>query len=194
MKIRSLVLASSAALAAAVPAAGQAAFAPTFGSPLHAVTLAEARLAPVRMAGEREAAFRPTLTIEQQGVSKPHLQYSVPLTLLGAFAGGAAGYGAGFVGLDCSDEGADCANGFDNAEYATLYAGAVLGAAAGAHFGGLRKDSAGNFLATVGGAAVGGIPILLANKEDNLDAPAIGTIVGSAAGAVIVDYLVRHVR
>ena len=58
------------------------------------------------------------------------------------------------MGLDCSDEGPTCGSGPDNGEYAAAYAGMSLGAATGAHLGGLRRDSKGSFLASLGGGII----------------------------------------
>jgi hypothetical protein len=70
----------------------------------------------------------------------------------------------------------------------------VLGATAGAHVGGLRHDSRGSLPATLAGAAVGALPIVFAPKDDDQTAASVASLVGGAAGAALLDYLVRHPR
>ncbi|HEX8907442.1 MAG TPA: hypothetical protein VF771_21495 [Longimicrobiaceae bacterium] len=128
--------------------------------------------------------------------SEPHLYFSIPMSAAFAFAGAAVGYGATFVGLDCSDEGPECGAGPDNGEYAGAYLGMATGAALGAHIGGTRHDSDGSFWASLGGAALGALPLLLSDKESDNDINSstwlsLGT---STAGAVLMDYLVRRPR
>ncbi|HEX6749711.1 MAG TPA: hypothetical protein VF092_20635 [Longimicrobium sp.] len=185
-----ILLSTAAALAcAAIPARAQTAAGPA----RH--TLAAARLrGPVLVPA---AAPDPNAALAAQvEPSKPRLYFSIPFSAAAAFAGAAVGYGASFAGLDCSDEGPTCGGGPDNAEYLGAYAGMSLGAALGAHLGGLRHDSKGGFLATLGGAAVGALPILVADKESDaaLETGAIVGLATSTAGAVLVDYLVRHPR
>ncbi|HSU16667.1 hypothetical protein [Longimicrobium sp.] len=189
MRLRIPALAGAAALAClAAPARAQA--------PAGLLLPAQARLADARM---RPLALRPAADPARELATRmqprpPHLYYSIPLSAAMAFAGAAVGYGVGFVGLDCSDEGRDCGNGPDNAEYMTAFAGLALGAATGAHLGGLTHDSKGSFPATLAGAAVGALPILLTDPEGDVDTASIVSLVTGTAGAVIVDYVVRRPR
>ncbi|MFL5386563.1 MAG: hypothetical protein ACJ8GN_28940 [Longimicrobiaceae bacterium] len=104
------------------------------------------------------------------------------------------GYGAGLVVFDCQDEAPGCARGPDDFEYTLAYTGLALGAATGAHLGGKTRDSKGSFWATLGGAAVGALPVLIAPKDDDQTGAYVGSIVGGTAGAVLVDYLMRRPR
>jgi hypothetical protein len=127
-------------------------------------------------------------------LSRPNLARTIPLSALLGAGGMIVGYGAGLVVFDCQDEAPGCAHAPDDFEYTLAYAGAALGAATGAHIGGKTRDSKGSFWATVGGAAVGALPILLAPKDDDQTGAYVGTAVGATAGAVLVDYLVRRPR
>ena len=190
MTTRIPALLLTAALAcAAIPAPAQTAAGPAQHS-LAAARLREPVLVPA-------AAPDPNAALAAQAEpSKPRLYYSIPFSLAAAFAGAAVGYGASFAGLDCSDEGPTCGSGPDNAEYMGTYAGMSIGAALGAHLGGTRHDSSGSFLATLGGAAAGALPLLVADKESDaaLETGALVSLATSTAGAVLVDYLVRHPR
>lgn len=191
-QIRIASLAAGLALAcAASPAPAQLPAGPVATAPAR---LAMAQLPPA-------SAFRGTPDparelAAQLELSKPRLYYSIPLSLAFAFAGGAVGYGVGFVGLDCSDESSNCSRGPDNAEYLTMALGLAAGAASGAHIGGRRHDSTGGFLAALGGAAVGTIPLLIADKESDsaVNTGAFVSLASSTAGAVLMDYLVRRPR
>jgi hypothetical protein len=127
-------------------------------------------------------------------LSPPHLYRSVPLAALLGVGGMVVGYGAGLVVFDCQDEAPQCAHGPDDFEYTLAWAGGALGAATGAHLGGKTSDSQGSFWATLGGAAIGALPVLLAPKDDDQTGAYIGSAVGATAGAVLVDYLVRRPR
>ncbi|MFL5542987.1 MAG: hypothetical protein ACJ8J0_28670 [Longimicrobiaceae bacterium] len=127
-------------------------------------------------------------------LSKPHLYYSVPLSAFFGLGGMLVGYGVGLSALGCEDESPGCGSGPDNSEYATAYLGLALGAATGAHWGGRRHDSIGSFWATLGGAALGALPLLIAPKDDDQTGAWVGSIAGGTAGAVLVDYLVRRPR
>jgi len=96
--------------------------------------------------------------------------------------------------FDCEDEAPHCARGPDDFEYTLAYTGLSIGAAAGAHLGGRRRDSKGSFWATLGGAAIGALPILIAPKDDDQTGAYVGSLVGGTSGAVLVDYLVRRPR
>jgi hypothetical protein len=202
MHIRSISRAAMAAAALVLSAA--TARAQSAAGPVREASLVEARI-PVRVALVRVAdtpgsayaaqAIDPaSQPLWQTELSKPHLYASVPLSALMGFAGGVLGYGLGFVLLDCSDEGSDCAQGPDNAEYFTAAAGITLGAGMGAHFGGLRRDSQGSLGLTLLGAAAGALPLLLAPKEGDVDGPTLVTLAAAPAGAVLVDSLVRRPR
>ncbi|HYH78191.1 MAG TPA: hypothetical protein VEX86_00290 [Longimicrobium sp.] len=130
----------------------------------------------------------------QEPLSKPHLYQSVPLSALLGTAGGVLGFGLGFVLLNCSDEGRDCASGPDNAEYLAGATGLALGAATGAHFGGLRRDSKGHYGLTLLGAAVGTLPLVFVNKEGDVSAAALVSLAAAPAGAALVDHLARRPR
>ena len=165
----------------------------TFAGPLAAQGPVLPRQEFARLAAPAVARPAPPVVVQTE-LSKPHLYYSVPLAAALGFGGMVLGYGAGVVGLDCQDESPGCARGPDDFEYAMAYTGLALGAARGAHLGGKRRDSKGSFWATVGGAAVGALPILIAPKDDGQTGAYVGSIVGGAAGAVLVDYLVRRPR
>ncbi|HEU4560408.1 MAG TPA: hypothetical protein VFS20_21335, partial [Longimicrobium sp.] len=140
-------------------------------------------------------AIDPASSFAQQvPASKPHLYQSIPLSALLGLGGSVVGYGAGFILLDCSDEGPTCARGFDNAEYVTAAAGLALGATAGAHIGGKRRDSKGSFATTLLGAAVGALPVVFVDKEGEVGTASKLSLVLAPAGAVLMDYLVRRPR
>jgi hypothetical protein len=126
--------------------------------------------------------------------SRPHLYYSVPLATALGLGGMVLGYGAGLTAFGCEDESAPCAHGPDDFEYTLAYTGLALGAAAGAHLGGKTPDSKGNFWATLGGAALGALPLLIARKDDDQTGAYLGGMVGATAGAALADYLVRRPR
>jgi hypothetical protein len=202
MHARQLLCAAvlSAALAfGAVPAFAQAGAGPVRGAGLDAARL-PARVALLRPPNE-PASATVVLAADPSGqlarqvrLSEPHLYRSVPLSALLGLGGAVLGYGAGFILLNCSDEGSDCAHGPDNAEYYTSAAGLALGAAAGAHLGGLRRDSRGSFALTLLGAALGALPLVIVNKSGDLDTASALGLAAAPAGAVLVDYLVRRPR
>jgi hypothetical protein len=187
----SSILAAAALACAAAPARAQAPAGPVLTPQAR---LADARMRPRTLATPPAPAIH--LTAGQQQPRPPHLYYSVPLSAAMAFAGALAGYGIGFVALGCDDESSSCDRGPDNGEYIAAYTGMALGAAGGAHLGGLTHDSRGSFPATLAGAAVGALPLLLSDKSsDN----AIGTsaavsLATSTASAVLIDYLIRRPR
>jgi hypothetical protein len=188
--VRIRTAAVAAALAClAVPAAAQSSAGPSISpfARLDRAQLPQPRLALDRGAREVRVGFDPE-------PSPPHLYYSLPLSAALAFVGAAVGYGAGDVGLDCSDEGPSCGRGPDNAEYLTTFAGIALGAASGAHVGGMRHDSRGSLPATLAGAAVGALPLLIADKSRQIDAPLMLSIGTGTAGAVLMDWLARKPR
>jgi hypothetical protein len=194
--IRAAIMAAVLALAAA-PAIAQSPAGPVRDPSLDDAHLA-ARVMRVRVAdapADAPPAADPTGEFARQAqLSRPHLYASIPLSALLGLGGAVLGYGAGFVLLDCSDEGSDCGNGPDNAEYATAAAGLALGAAAGGHFGGLRRDSKGSLGLTLLGAFAGTLPLILAPKEGDADAASLVSLAAAPAGAVLVDYLVRRPR
>lgn len=134
------------------------------------------------------------LSVGQTELSKPHLYYSVPASAFFALGGMLIGYGAGLGAFGCEDEAPGCDTGPDNFEYTLGYAGLALGAATGAHWGGRRHDSIGSFWATLGGAAIGALPLLIAPKDDDQTGAYIGSLAGGTAGAVLGDYLARRPR
>jgi hypothetical protein len=119
---------------------------------------------------------------------------SAPLSAVMGFAGGALGYAAGLQLLGCSDEGTHCQHGPDNAEYYTAAGGLAIGAAAGAHLGGLRRNSKGSLPLTLLGAAAGTLPLVFVNKEGELDTASAVSIAAAPLGAVLVDYFARKRR
>jgi hypothetical protein len=185
------VLALLAALMLAAPARAQTAAGPvrTVGARLDAARLsAPATLRP-------SASTDPSAMLsDPSGLSRPHLYASVPLAALLGVGGMIIGYGQGLVLFDCQDEAPSCARGPDDFEYMLAYAGLTVGAAAGAHRGGERRDSKGSFWATLGGAALGALPVLLAPRDDDQTGAFVGSMVGGTAGAALVDYLVRRPR
>jgi hypothetical protein len=78
----------------------------------------------------------------------------------------------------------------------TTALGLAAGAGLGAHIGGLRHDSHGSFPAALGGAAIGTIPLLIADKESDssVNTATFVSLASSTAGAVLFDYLVRRPR
>lgn len=164
-----------------------------FTSQLSAQGPIAARQELARLAAPAVARPAP-LVLGQAELSKPHLYLSVPASAFFALGGMVIGYGAGLSVLGCQDESRGCDHGPDNAEYATAYLGLALGAATGAHWGGKRRDSIGRFWTTLGGAALGALPILIAPKDDDQTGAYVGSLAGGTAGAVLVDYLVRRPR
>lgn len=126
--------------------------------------------------------------------SKPRVYQSAPLAALLGVGGMILGYGSGLGLFGCQDEAPACRTGPDDFEYTLAYTGLVIGAAQGAHIGGTTRDGRGSFWATLGGAAAGALPLLLAPKDDDQVGAYVGSMVGATAGAVAVDYLVRRPR
>jgi len=164
-----------------------------FTSQLSAQGPIAARQAFARLATPAVAHPSP-LVVGQAELSKPHLYYSVPLSAALGVGGMLVGYAVGLGPFGCEDESPGCAHGPDDLEYTLAYTGLALGAATGAHLGGKTHDSKGSFWATLGGAALGALPILIAPKDDDQTGAYVGSIVGGTAGAVLVDYLVRRPR
>ena len=194
---RAMTIAAAAALSTAT-ARAQSPAGPVRDASLDAARI-PLRAALVRVAGSPVSAdampLDPTAELARRvQPSKPHLYTSIPLSALLAFGGGVVGYGAGFVLLDCSDESPTCNHGPDNAEYFTAAAGVALGAATGAHLGGLRRDSRGSLGYTLLGAAAGALPLILAPKEGDVEVASLVSLAAAPAGAVLVDYLVRRPR
>jgi hypothetical protein len=192
----------AAALAAALasgaaPALAQAATGPVRADGMDAARLS-AQLAPLRLPGASASGTWETAPstqlVRQAGLSRPHVYKSAPLSALMGVGGAVLGYGLGFVLLDCSDEGSECNQGPDNAEYYTAATGLALGSAIGAHVGGLRRDSRGSFALTLLGAVAGALPLVLVNKEGELDTASALSLAAAPAGAVLVDYLARRPR
>lgn len=191
-----------AAMAAAVialataPAIAQAPAGPVRNPALDAAQLPSAMtLAPGFAAPYAAPAIDPAGDFaEQVPASKPHLYFSAPLSALMGVAGAVLGYGSGLVLMNCSDEGANCETGPDHGEYYLGATGLALGAASGAHFGGRRRDSVGNFGSALLGAAVGTLPVVLANKQNDMGSVSLVSLVAAPAGAVLMDYLVRKPR
>lgn len=201
--MHSISIRRAATIAAAFVLTAATARAQAATGPVRFAALDDARLPPrvvrLRMDAGTSADVAPAIDpgselARQVDLSKPHLYASIPLSALMGFAGGVLGYGAGFVLLDCSDEGSTCENGPDNAEYFTAAAGIALGAGMGAHFGGRRRDSRGSLGLTLLGAAAGTLPLVLASREGDVDGPTLVSLAAAPAGAVLVDYLVRRPR
>jgi len=175
----------AALLLATAPAAVQ-----TAGGPV--LPRAEfARLSAAPRLDERGAADG---LVKRLQPSPPHLYYSVPLAAALGVGGMVLGYGAGLTVFGCEDESPGCTHGPDDFEYALAYTGLALGAATGAHVGGKTHGSKGSFWATLGGAAIGALPILLAPKDDDQTGAWVGSMAGATAGAALVDYFVRRPR
>jgi len=201
--MRSLSFSRAAVLAAAFALSAATVRAQSAAGPVRDASLDAARM-PARVALVRATdapAFADAGPVDPAGglarqveLSKPHLYASIPLSALMGVAGAVLGYGAGFVLLDCDDESSTCNQGPDNAEYYTAAAGLVLGAATGAHVGGLRRDSRGSVGLTLLGATAGALPLVLASKEGDADVASLVSLAAAPAGAVLVDYLVRRPR
>jgi len=171
-------------LLAAAPAAAQTTRGPVLPRAEFARLTAAPRLDPSAAAG----------LAERLQPSPPRLYYSVPLAAVLGVGGMVLGYGAGMVVFDCQDEAPGCTGAPDDFEYTLAYTGLALGAATGAHIGGKTHDGKGNFWATLGGAAIGALPILLAPKDDDQTGAWVGSMAGATAGAALADYLVRRPR
>jgi len=186
---RAALLLVAAVLAA--PARAQTAAGPVRTS---AMRVDAARLATPARLRTADAVDPRAALAESLEPSRPHLYYSAPLSALIGVSGMVLGYGLGFGLFDCEDEAPQCARGPDDFEYTLAYTGLSIGAATGAHRGGERRDSKGSFWATLGGAAVGALPLLIAAKDDDQTGAYVGSMVGGTAGAGLVDYLVRRPR
>lgn len=201
--MRSISISRAATVAAALLLSAATIRAQSAAGPVRAASLDGARM-PVRVALVRVSdapvpadvgAADPTGELARRlQPSRPHLYASIPLSALLGLAGSVLGYGAGFVLLDCDDESSTCGQGPDNAEYYTGAAGLALGAAMGAHYGGLRRDSRGSVGLTLLGAAAGTLPLLLTPKDGDADVTSLVSLAAAPAGAVLVDYLVRRPR
>jgi hypothetical protein len=132
--------------------------------------------------------------VDTTALSRPRLYYSAPLAAFMGVAGVVLGYGSGLGLLGCHDEASVCLIGPDDSEYLLAYTGLTIGAATGAHVGGKTRDSKGSVLATLGGAALGALPVLFAPRDDDAVGSYVSGIVGGTAGAVLLDYLVRRPR
>lgn len=192
----------AAALAATLASGAAPALAQTAAGPVRADGMDAARLptrvAVLRLPGARAQTawvIDPSSQLAlQAGLSRPHVYKSAPLSALMGVGGAILGYGLGFVLLDCSDEGSDCNQGPDNAEYYTAATGLALGSAVGAHLGGMRRDSRGSLGLTLLGAVAGALPLVFVNKEGELDTASALSLAAAPAGAVLVDYLARRPR
>jgi len=200
--LRAAVLSATLAFVA-VPASAQAPGGPVRGAGLDDARLSARVALPSLPRASGSAGGVPVIDpsgqlARQVELSKPHLYRSVPLSALMGLGGAMLGYGAGFILLDCSDEGSDCAHGPDNAEYYTAATGLALGAATGAHLGGRRGDSRGDsrgsFGLTLLGAAIGALPLVIVNEFGDLDTASALSLATAPAGAVLVDYLARRPR
>jgi hypothetical protein len=172
-------------LLASAPAAAQTARGPVAPRAEFARLAATPRLDPSAAAAGLAERLQP---------SPPHLYYSVPLAAVLGVGGMVLGYGAGLTLFDCEDESPGCAHGPDDFEYTLAYTGLALGAATGAHLGGKTHGSKGSFWATLGGAVIGALPILIAPKDDDQTGALVGSMAGATAGAALADYLVRRPR
>jgi hypothetical protein len=189
----------TALFAAALTLAATPAAAQTAAGPVRIPTLSSAGLAAdaalPAIPGAAIAGMGATHGDARSDLDPPRVYASAPLSLALAFGGGAAGYFLGMGVLGCSEDGPRCAHGFSNAEYVTSAAGIALGAAAGAHVGGLRRNSRGRLGVTLLGAAAGTLPLLLADKRsDQVDGATRLSIAAAPLAAVVADYLVRAPR
>jgi hypothetical protein len=175
----------AALLFAAGPAAAQSARGPVLPRAEFVRLSAAPRLGPRGAADGLAERLEP---------SRPHLYVSVPMAAALGVGGMLLGYGAGLTVFGCEDESPGCEHGPDDFEYALAYTGLALGAATGAHVGGKTRDGRGSFWATLGGAAIGALPILIAPKDDDQTGAWVGSMAGATAGAALVDYLVRRPR
>ncbi|HEY0151739.1 MAG TPA: hypothetical protein VGB92_07070 [Longimicrobium sp.] len=178
-----------AALTLAAPARAQ-----TGSGPVRMAAPDAARLSAPATLRLAAAAVPTAARVDTLALSRPRLYYSAPLASLMGVAGVVLGYGSGLGLLNCQDEAAECLIGPDDSEYLLAYAGLTIGAATGAHVGGKTRDSKGSVFATLGGAALGALPVLFAPRDDDAVGSYAGGIVGGTAGAVLVDYLVRRPR
>jgi hypothetical protein len=157
--------------------------------------LQEARLDPPALfAGTRDADLAAGESLQPGMPRPPHVYFSAPLALLLGTQGMLLGYGVGLTAFGCEDESAGCSTGPDDFEYILAYSGLTLGAAAGAHWGGLTHQSRGSFWPTAGGAALGAVPLLFGPRDEDTNAMWIGSMLAAPAGAVIMDYLIRRPR
>ncbi|HET7463645.1 MAG TPA: hypothetical protein VFJ82_20490 [Longimicrobium sp.] len=197
--IRRAAFAAAACVFAAATARAQSAPGPVRDASLDGarmpVRVVLVRVADAPVSGAAVTMIDPSGEFARQvELSRPHLYASIPLSALLGVAGSVLGYGVGFVLLDCDDESPSCGQGPDNAEYFTAAAGLALGAAAGAHLGGLRRDSRGSLGLTLLGAAAGALPMVLVSREGDADTASLVSLAAAPAGAVLVDYLVRRPR
>ncbi|HEX8695341.1 MAG TPA: hypothetical protein VF746_23215 [Longimicrobium sp.] len=129
----------------------------------------------------------------QGALPKSHLFYSVPLAVLGSVGGSLVGYGGGLVLLGCQDESSSCETGPDNSEWGLSGLLMAVGSAAGAHFGGLRRASKGDFLYTLLAASAGALPMVIGNPSDN-EPLFLGSVALSTTAAALTDHFVRKPR
>jgi hypothetical protein len=190
MMIRRICAFAALTLAAALVSAAAPASAQTARGPV----VARAEFARIAAAPRLDSRAAAAGLAERLQPSPPRLYYSVPLAAVLGVGGMVVGYGAGLALFDCQDEAPGCSIGPADFEYTLAYTGVALGAATGAHLGGKRRDSKGSFWATVGGAAIGALPILLTPRDDDSTNAYVGSMVGATAGAALADYLVRRPR
>jgi hypothetical protein len=117
----------------------------------------------------------------------------VPLAVLGSVGGSLVGYGGGLVLLGCQDESSSCETGPDNSEWGLSGLLMAVGSAAGAHFGGLRRASKGDFLYTLLAASAGALPMVIGNPSDN-EPLFLGSVALSTTAAALTDHFVRKPR
>lgn len=118
---------------------------------------------------------------------RPVLSFALA-TVTGA-AGAVIGYGTGLIVFGCSDEGAYCEGGPDNMDVMLGVTGIVLGAAAGAHLGGLRRESAGRWLPTIAATAAGLLPMAFGSHQGASVALVLTPVAAAAA-----DHMFRRKR
>jgi hypothetical protein len=176
------------ALMLAAPARAQ-----THG-PVRVAALDAARISAPAALRPPPAVVPPIMLVDTMALSGPRLYYSAPLAAFMGVAGVVLGYGSGLGLLGCHDEASACLIGPDDSEYLLAYTGLTIGAATGAHAGGKTRDSKGSILATLGGAALGALPLLFAPRDEDAVGAYASGIVGGTAGAVLLDYLVRRPR
>jgi len=129
----------------------------------------------------------------QDPLPKSRLYYSLPASAALGVAGFAGGYGTGMVLLGCEDSSGTCETGPDDAEYKLAALGLAIGSAAGAHYGGRRGESKGDWWLTLAAAAAGALPLVFGDAGDNA-----GLILASGGlsvgAAVVTDHFVRRPR
>lgn len=159
--------------------------------------VAEGRAAPPATPSEPPASPKDPSGTPTKPVSSSNFGASLGLAIVGGAAGFAGGVIGGYTVLGCSDEGARCTYGGDNAELVAGILFAGLGAAAGAHLGGYRADSRGHFgytlLAAGIPATLGAITAALTDNSEDAGL-ALGFVLTTPLVAALTDHAYRVAR